>query len=121
MFFQYVRVAVDSKPEALLQLMFREWQMERPKLLLSVHGGSENFTLPPKVNQAFSKGLITAALSTGAWIFTDGINTGKFYNFLWSIIFCLSPVSDWQQSHYLHLKKKNYVDLCSVSRRFSFG
>uniref|UniRef100_A0A3B4GLA4 non-specific serine/threonine protein kinase n=1 Tax=Pundamilia nyererei TaxID=303518 RepID=A0A3B4GLA4_9CICH len=73
---KYVRVAVDSKPEALLQLMFREWQMERPKLLLSVHGGSENFTLPPKVNQAFSKGLITAALSTGAWIFTDGINTG---------------------------------------------
>ncbi|XP_027890614.1 transient receptor potential cation channel subfamily M member 6 isoform X6 [Xiphophorus couchianus] len=73
---KYVRVAVDSKPEALLQLMLREWQMERPKLLLTVHGGSENFILPPKVKQAFSKGLITAAISTGAWIFTDGINTG---------------------------------------------
>uniref|UniRef100_A0A667WL81 Transient receptor potential cation channel, subfamily M, member 6 n=1 Tax=Myripristis murdjan TaxID=586833 RepID=A0A667WL81_9TELE len=65
-----------SKPEMLLQLMLREWQMERPKLLLTVQGGSENFTLPPKVSQAFSKGLITAALSTGAWILTDGINTG---------------------------------------------
>lgn len=73
---KYVRVAVDSKPEALLQLMLREWQMERPKLLLTVQGGSENFILPPKVNQAFSKGLITAAISTGAWILTDGINTG---------------------------------------------
>uniref|UniRef100_A0A3Q1BGJ8 non-specific serine/threonine protein kinase n=1 Tax=Amphiprion ocellaris TaxID=80972 RepID=A0A3Q1BGJ8_AMPOC len=73
---KYVRVAVDSKPEVLLQLMLREWQMERPKLLLTVQGGSENFILPPKVNQAFSKGLITAALSTGAWILTDGINTG---------------------------------------------
>ncbi|XP_054906514.1 transient receptor potential cation channel subfamily M member 6 isoform X4 [Poeciliopsis prolifica] len=73
---KYVRVAVDSKPEVLLQLMLREWQMERPKLLLTVHGGSENFILPPKVKQAFSKGLITAAISTGAWIFTDGINTG---------------------------------------------
>ncbi|XP_047447059.1 transient receptor potential cation channel subfamily M member 6 isoform X2 [Mugil cephalus] len=73
---KYVRVAVDSKPEALLQLMLREWQMERPKLLLTIHGGSENFNLPPKVKQAFSKGLITAALSTGAWILTDGINTG---------------------------------------------
>ncbi|XP_026176434.1 transient receptor potential cation channel subfamily M member 6 isoform X6 [Mastacembelus armatus] len=73
---KYVRVAVDSKPELLLQLMLREWQMERPKLLLIVQGGSENFTLPPKVKQAFSKGLITAALSTGAWILTDGINTG---------------------------------------------
>uniref|UniRef100_A0A8C2YWI4 TRPM SLOG domain-containing protein n=1 Tax=Cyclopterus lumpus TaxID=8103 RepID=A0A8C2YWI4_CYCLU len=56
--------------------MLREWQMERPKLLLTVQGGSENFTLPLKVKQAFSKGLITAALSTGAWILTDGINTG---------------------------------------------
>ncbi|XP_076586321.1 transient receptor potential cation channel subfamily M member 6 isoform X2 [Chaetodon auriga] len=73
---KYVRVNVDSKPEVLLQLMLREWQMERPKLLLTVQGGSENFTLPPKVEQAFSKGLITAALSTGAWILTDGINTG---------------------------------------------
>ncbi|MEQ2169607.1 Transient receptor putative cation channel subfamily M member 3, partial [Goodea atripinnis] len=78
MFFQYVRVGMDSKPEALLQLMLREWQMERPKLLLTVHGGSENFILPPKVKQAFSKGLITAAISTGAWILTDGINTGKY-------------------------------------------
>lgn len=76
---QYVRVAVDSKPELLLQLMLREWQMERPKLLLIVQGGSENFTLPSKVKQAFSKGLITAALSTGAWILTDGINTGWCY------------------------------------------
>ncbi|XP_029960289.1 transient receptor potential cation channel subfamily M member 6 isoform X2 [Salarias fasciatus] len=73
---KYVRVAVDSKPDLLLQLMLREWQMERPKLLLTVQGGSENFTLPPKVNQAFSKGLMAAALSTGAWILTDGINTG---------------------------------------------
>ncbi|XP_042276131.1 transient receptor potential cation channel subfamily M member 6 isoform X2 [Thunnus maccoyii] len=73
---KYVRVAVDSKPEMLLQLMLREWQMERPKLLLTVQGGLENFTLSPKVKQAFSKGLMTAALSTGAWILTDGINTG---------------------------------------------
>uniref|UniRef100_A0A673CCH1 non-specific serine/threonine protein kinase n=1 Tax=Sphaeramia orbicularis TaxID=375764 RepID=A0A673CCH1_9TELE len=73
---KYVRLAVDSKPEVILQLMLREWQMERPKLLLTVQGGSDNFILPPKVNQAFSKGLMTAALSTGAWILTDGINTG---------------------------------------------
>lgn len=73
---QYVRVAVDAKAEALLQLMRSEWQMERPKLLLTVHGGTENFPLPLKVRQAFSKGLITAAQSTGAWILTDGINTG---------------------------------------------
>lgn len=73
---QYVRLAVDTKAELLLQLMLKEWQMERPKLLLSVQGASENFTLAPKVMQAFSKGLMAAALSTGAWILTDGTNTG---------------------------------------------
>ncbi|KAG7490468.1 transient receptor potential cation channel subfamily M member 7-like isoform X1 [Solea senegalensis] len=73
---KFVRVAVDSRAESVLQLMQREWQMDKPKLLLTVHGGSENFSLPLKVRQAFSKGLITAALSTGAWILTDGINTG---------------------------------------------
>ncbi|KAK7933882.1 hypothetical protein WMY93_004778 [Mugilogobius chulae] len=73
---KYLRLAVDSKPETILQLMLKEWQMERPKLLLSVQGGSKNFPLSPKVEQAFSKGLMTAALSTGAWILTNGINTG---------------------------------------------
>ncbi|KAF7667896.1 hypothetical protein LDENG_00042370 [Lucifuga dentata] len=73
---KYVRMSVDTKPDVLLQLMLKEWQMERPKLLLTVQGGSENFTLPDKVKQAFSKGLITVAVSTGAWILTDGINTG---------------------------------------------
>lgn len=73
---QYVRVAVDTKAEALLQLLLKEWQMERPKLLLSVHGASENFALAPKVLQAFSKGLMAAALSSGAWILSEGITTG---------------------------------------------
>lgn len=68
---------MDSKPELLLQLMLREWQMDRPKLLLTVQGGSKNFTLSPKVKEAFSKGLLMAALSTGAWILTDGINSGR--------------------------------------------
>lgn len=73
---QYVRVAVDTKADVLLQLMLKEWQMERPKLLLSVQGASESFGLAPKVLQAFSKGLMAAALSTGAWILTDGTNAG---------------------------------------------
>lgn len=55
--------------------------MDRPKLLLTVQGGSKNFTLSPKVKETFSKGLLTAALSTGAWILTDGINTGRCSTF----------------------------------------
>ncbi len=73
---QYVRLSCDTPPELLVQLMLREWHMEMPKLVISVHGGTDNFPLSPRVCQAFSTGLITAAESTGAWILTDGINTG---------------------------------------------
>ncbi|XP_051551691.1 transient receptor potential cation channel subfamily M member 6-like isoform X1 [Myxocyprinus asiaticus] len=73
---KYVRLSCDTPPEHLLQLMLREWHMEMPKLVISVHGGTDNFPLSPRVCQAFSAGLITAAESTGAWILTDGINTG---------------------------------------------
>uniref|UniRef100_A0A8C1MKE3 non-specific serine/threonine protein kinase n=1 Tax=Cyprinus carpio TaxID=7962 RepID=A0A8C1MKE3_CYPCA len=72
----YVRLSSDTPPELLVQLMLREWHMEMPKLVISVHGGTESFPLSPRVYQAFTTGLITAAESTGAWILTDGINTG---------------------------------------------
>ncbi|XP_023659018.1 transient receptor potential cation channel subfamily M member 6 isoform X1 [Paramormyrops kingsleyae] len=73
---KYVRLSCDAKPEQLLQLMLIEWQMEMPKLVISVHGGMENFDLPMKVKHTFGKGLIKAAESTGAWILTDGMNRG---------------------------------------------
>ncbi|XP_077569202.1 transient receptor potential cation channel subfamily M member 1-like isoform X1 [Stigmatopora nigra] len=72
----YVRVSFDTKPESLLQLMVKEWSLELPTLLISVHGGLQNFQLPPKLRQVFGRGLIKAAVTTGAWIFTGGVSTG---------------------------------------------
>jgi hypothetical protein len=34
-----------------------------------------------KLKQVFGKGLIKAAMTTGAWIFTGGISTGKTRSF----------------------------------------
>ncbi|KAL6465938.1 hypothetical protein MHYP_G00260710 [Metynnis hypsauchen] len=73
---KFVRLSCDAQLDQLLCLMLREWNMVQPKLVISVHGGTENFPLPPRVGQAFSKGLIRAAETTGAWILTDGFNTG---------------------------------------------
>ncbi|XP_077174505.1 transient receptor potential cation channel subfamily M member 1 isoform X3 [Paroedura picta] len=72
----YIRVSYDTKPDALLHLMVKDWQLELPKLLISVHGGLQNFDLQPKLKQVFGKGLIKAAMTTGAWIFTGGVSTG---------------------------------------------
>ncbi|XP_064152894.1 transient receptor potential cation channel subfamily M member 6 isoform X2 [Anguilla rostrata] len=73
---KYLRLSCDTRAEQVLQLMLREWQMDMPKLVLSVHGGTDTFPLPPRVRQAFSKGLVRAAETTGAWVLTEGINTG---------------------------------------------
>ncbi|NXF79553.1 TRPM6 protein, partial [Sclerurus mexicanus] len=73
---KYIRLSYDSSLDQLLHLIVKEWQMELPKLVISVHGGIQNFKLPSKVKQVFSKGLVKAAESTGAWIITEGINSG---------------------------------------------
>ncbi|XP_067445912.1 transient receptor potential cation channel subfamily M member 1-like [Thunnus thynnus] len=72
----YIRVSYETKPDNLLHLMVKDWQLELPTLLISVHGGLQNFDLQPKLKQVFGKGLIKAAVTTGAWIFTGGVNTG---------------------------------------------
>lgn len=76
--FQYIRVSHDSKPDNLLQLMVKDWQLELPNLLISIHGGLQNFDLQPKLKQVLGKGLIKAAVTTGAWIFTGGVSTGGY-------------------------------------------
>lgn len=76
-FLQYIRVAHDTKPDHLMQLITREWGLELPKLLISIQGGKANFELQPKLKKVLRKGLLKAARSTGAWIFTGGTNTGK--------------------------------------------
>ncbi|XP_072326369.1 transient receptor potential cation channel subfamily M member 7 isoform X2 [Scyliorhinus torazame] len=73
---KYARLSYDTKPEAVLRLMLKEWQMELPKLVISVHGGMQNFELHPRIKQVVGKGLIKAAATTGAWILTGGVNAG---------------------------------------------
>nr|XP_012309510.1 transient receptor potential cation channel subfamily M member 6 isoform X2 [Aotus nancymaae] len=73
---KYIRTSYDTKLDHLLHLMLKEWKMELPKLVISVHGGIQNFMMPSKLKEIFSQGLIKAAETTGAWIITEGINTG---------------------------------------------
>uniref|UniRef100_W5N632 non-specific serine/threonine protein kinase n=1 Tax=Lepisosteus oculatus TaxID=7918 RepID=W5N632_LEPOC len=73
---KYARLSYDSKPEMVLRLLLKEWQMELPKIVISVHGGIQNFDLHPRIKQVIGKGLIKAAVTTGAWILTGGVNTG---------------------------------------------
>ncbi|ELT97529.1 hypothetical protein CAPTEDRAFT_120255, partial [Capitella teleta] len=73
---QYVRVAHDTRPQELLQLLQSQWGLELPKLVISVQGGIANFEMQPKLKRVFRKGLLRAAKTTGAWIISGGTNTG---------------------------------------------
>ncbi|XP_077119791.1 transient receptor potential cation channel subfamily M member 7-like [Ranitomeya variabilis] len=73
---KFVRLSCDSKIEDILQLMVKEWRMQLPKLLISVHGGTQKFDLHPRIKDALSKGFIKAAGTTRAWILTGGVNNG---------------------------------------------
>ncbi|XP_026320800.1 transient receptor potential cation channel trpm [Hyposmocoma kahamanoa] len=73
---QYVRLSHDTRPELIVQLLTREWALDRPKLLITIQGGKANFDLQPKLKKVLRKGLLRAAKTTGAWIFTGGTNTG---------------------------------------------
>lgn len=75
---QYIRLSsLDSRPESVVHLLTKFWGLELPKLLITVHGGLLNFDLQPKLKRVFRKGLLKAARTTGAWIITNGTNTGE--------------------------------------------
>lgn len=88
-----MRLAYDTRPELILQLFTREWTLELPKLLITVQGGKANFELQPKLKKVLRKGLLKAAKTTGAWIFTGGTNTGFV---LIQIIFLLTSINSKQ-------------------------
>lgn len=48
---KYVRLSYDTRPELLVQLFTREWNLELPKLLITVQGGKANFELQPKLKK----------------------------------------------------------------------
>jgi len=54
-----------------------EWGLQAPNLVLSVMGGAGNMQLDARFDSdSFSKGLVEAALRTGAWVITGGTKSG---------------------------------------------
>jgi transient receptor potential cation channel subfamily M protein 7 len=80
-FKKYIRVQSETRPSDMIEFLYSQktndsWSLKRPQLILSVTGGAQKFTLPFRTKKAFKRGLIKAAISTGAWIITGGTNTG---------------------------------------------
>ncbi|XP_012940727.1 transient receptor potential cation channel subfamily M member-like 2 [Aplysia californica] len=72
----YVRLAVDTPMETVLELLTTQWGLPKPNLLISVTGGAKAFQVSSGLRAKFQKGLINAVSSTGAWVVTGGMNDG---------------------------------------------
>uniref|UniRef100_A0A0N5C7H5 LSDAT_euk domain-containing protein n=1 Tax=Strongyloides papillosus TaxID=174720 RepID=A0A0N5C7H5_STREA len=73
---QYVRLSFDTDCSSIIHLLQNIWQIPPPKLVISIHGGTNNFNLQPKLARIFRNGLIKSASTTGAWIITSGCDDG---------------------------------------------
>lgn len=67
---QFIRLGCDSRPDLIFQLLTREWGLELPRLVISVHGGKTNFELSPRIQRVLRKGLLRAAKTTGTRLFS---------------------------------------------------
>lgn len=59
---QYVRLSYDTRPELIVQLFTKEWNLELPKLLLTIQGGKANFELQPKLKKVRITKIVKVAL-----------------------------------------------------------
>ncbi|XP_078512418.1 transient receptor potential cation channel subfamily M member 2 [Lissotriton helveticus] len=73
---QYVRASNSTPAKVLYEMMTKMWNLSVPNLLISVTGGTKNFSMKGRLKNLFSRGLIKAAQTTGAWILTGGTHTG---------------------------------------------
>ncbi|CAF4204925.1 unnamed protein product [Rotaria sp. Silwood2] len=69
--------SVSHKPaKHLIELLRDKWELPPPELIISVTGGAKVFNLPQRSRIALQKGLVSAAVTTDAWVFTGGTYAG---------------------------------------------
>ncbi|XP_078514881.1 transient receptor potential cation channel subfamily M member 2-like isoform X2 [Lissotriton helveticus] len=72
---KYVRASNYTRSDILYEMMTKQWKLRIPNLVISVYGGTKDFTVTPTLKRLFTMGLISGAQSTGTWIITEGVNT----------------------------------------------
>ncbi|CAF4394238.1 unnamed protein product [Rotaria sp. Silwood2] len=60
----------------LIELLRDRWELPPPELIISVTGGARIFNLTQRSRAALQKGLVAAAVTTDAWVFTGGTYAG---------------------------------------------
>jgi len=76
---RYCIVGPETQPQKFVEMVMRSpsvWDLEAPRLLLSIVGGAGEMNLDPAVEAHFCEGLVGAAKQTQGWVITGGTNSG---------------------------------------------
>ncbi|KAM9555986.1 transient receptor potential cation channel subfamily M member 5 isoform 1-T1 [Guaruba guarouba] len=73
---KFIKVPNTIHPGIIFEVMLNKWKLPAPNLVVSLAGEEENFQVKPWLWDTLKKGLIKAAQSTGAWIFTSALRVG---------------------------------------------
>ncbi|CAF4737945.1 unnamed protein product, partial [Rotaria sp. Silwood1] len=66
-----------SEAVEIVDFMRDAWKLPTPGIIISVTGGAALFEIPsPRIRKLLRQDLVAAAVSTNAWIFTGGTNSG---------------------------------------------
>ncbi|XP_010285082.1 PREDICTED: transient receptor potential cation channel subfamily M member 5-like [Phaethon lepturus] len=73
---KFIKVPCTIHPGIIFEVMLNTWKLPAPNLVVSLVGEEENFQMKPWLRDTLKKGLIKAAQSTDAWIFTSALRAG---------------------------------------------
>lgn len=65
-----------TNPHLLRFMLEHVWEVTRPKLIITVTGGAQDFHLPTKRMELLMQGLTEAAKTMDAWFFSGGSDVG---------------------------------------------
>lgn len=73
---KFIKVPCTIHPGVIFEVMLNKWKLPAPNLVVSLVGEEETFQMKPWLRDTLKKGLIKAAQSTDAWIFTGALRVG---------------------------------------------
>ncbi|CAF0797093.1 unnamed protein product [Didymodactylos carnosus] len=73
---EYIRLALQTDKDDVVRFMRNGWNLNVPDLIITVTGGAKKLKMSARLRKTFQQGLVSAAVTTNAWIITAGTNAG---------------------------------------------
>ncbi|KAL1504852.1 hypothetical protein AB1Y20_008623 [Prymnesium parvum] len=72
----FIIVSDTTSPAILAQFISKYWDLPQPEVLITITGGAQDFSLSLQQTLALDRGLLSAAVSAKAWLFSAGSDAG---------------------------------------------